>query len=145
MQSASRAQGGGAGIPDLVTLVTLVTCVHAMWLTAKIVLVDGPSTVNGVKRHLFPLKRLSITSLKCNILPGAKLPALMKVCMARKNNVLVPGLACGRRRRNVQARGSPVPCHVVHANPARDLMARGGNRLPRIDVYTVCCAGVQGG
>ena len=78
MQPASRAQGGGAGIPDLVTL---VTCVHAMWLTAKIVLVDGPSTVNGVKRHLFPLKRLSITSLKCNILPGAKLPALMKVCV----------------------------------------------------------------
>ena len=50
-------------------------------VAAKIVLVDGPSTVNGVKRHLFPLKRLSITSLKCDIPAGAKLPTLMKVCM----------------------------------------------------------------
>ena len=46
---------------------------------AKIVLIDGPSTVNGVKRHLFPLKRLSITNLKCSISPGAKLTSVLKV------------------------------------------------------------------
>lgn len=46
--------------------------------TAKIVLIDGPSTVNGVKRHLFPLKRLSITNLKCDILPGARLTNVVK-------------------------------------------------------------------
>merc|ERR1711865_626185 len=45
-------------------------------------MIDGPSTVNGVKRHLFPLKRLSITNLKCDILPGARLTNVAKAFKA---------------------------------------------------------------
>ena len=44
----------------------------------KRVLIDGPSTVNGVPRQVMPLKRLSITSIKCNISPGARITALVK-------------------------------------------------------------------
>jgi len=53
-------------------------CVIINVVDSKIVLIDGPSTVNGVKRHLFPLKRLSITNLKCSISPGAKLTSVLK-------------------------------------------------------------------
>merc|ERR1712127_84390 len=53
-------------------------CVIINVVDSKIVLIDGPSTVNGVKRHLFPLKRLSITNLKCSIAPGAKLTSVLK-------------------------------------------------------------------
>lgn len=53
-------------------------CVIINVVDSKIVLIDGPSTVNGVKRHLFPLKRLSITNLKCDILPGARLTNVVK-------------------------------------------------------------------
>merc|ERR1739841_338937 len=44
-------------------------------------LVDGPKSVNGediVQRHVMPLKRLSITNIKCDIMPGAKLKVLEK-------------------------------------------------------------------
>ena len=49
--------------------------------TAKTALVDGPKSVNGediVQRHVMPLKRLSITNIKCDIMPGAKLKVLEK-------------------------------------------------------------------
>jgi len=49
--------------------------------TAKTALVDGPKSINGeaeLKRHVMPLKRLSITNIKCNILPGARVVALEK-------------------------------------------------------------------
>ena len=54
-------------------------CVYA----AKTVLVEGPET--GVSRHLMPLKRLSITNIKCDILPGARLTSLKKVNTTRQN------------------------------------------------------------
>ncbi len=44
----------------------------------KRVLIDGPSSVNGVPRQVMPLKRLSITNLKCKISPGARITALSK-------------------------------------------------------------------
>jgi large subunit ribosomal protein L14e len=44
----------------------------------KRVLIDGPSTVNGVPRQVMPLKRLSITSIKVNIRPGARIATLIK-------------------------------------------------------------------
>ena len=47
-------------------------------IDSKRVLVDGPSTVNGIPRHVMPLKRLSITTIKCGISPGARLTSLLK-------------------------------------------------------------------
>ena len=44
----------------------------------KRVLIDGPSTVNGVPRQVMPLKRLSITSIKVTIRPGARIATLIK-------------------------------------------------------------------
>ncbi len=44
----------------------------------KRALIDGPSTVNGVPRQVMPLKRLSLTSLKVQISPGARIIALTK-------------------------------------------------------------------
>ncbi len=48
----------------------------------KRVLIDGPSTVNGVPRQVMPIKRLSLTSLKVNISPGARIVALSKAYQA---------------------------------------------------------------
>ena len=56
-----------------------VVCLRA----AKVVLVEGPET--GVSRHLMPLKRLSITNIKCDILPGARLTSLKKVNPQQQN------------------------------------------------------------
>lgn len=44
----------------------------------KRVLIDGPSTVNKVPRQVMPLKRLSLTNIKCNISPGARITTLVK-------------------------------------------------------------------
>eukprot|EP00960_Hanusia_phi_P070935 767433-Hanusia_phi.AAC.7 len=44
----------------------------------KVALVDGPSTSNPVKRQLMPLKRLSITPIKCTIPSGARSKTLEK-------------------------------------------------------------------
>ena len=55
--------------------------VRVLLKTAKTALVDGPKSINGaaeLKRHVMPLKRLSITNIKCNILPGARVKALDK-------------------------------------------------------------------
>ena len=49
-------------------------------VSSKMVLVDGPTT--GVSRHLMPIKRLSITNIKCDIMPGAKVTALKKAIEA---------------------------------------------------------------
>ena len=48
----------------------------------KRALIDGPSTVNGVPRQVMPLKRLSLTSLKVKISPGARIIALTKAYSA---------------------------------------------------------------
>jgi len=48
----------------------------------KRVLVDGPSTVNGVPRQIMPLARLSLTIIKIDIEPGSRLPTLMKAYKA---------------------------------------------------------------
>mmetsp|Transcript_116218 Transcript_116218/g.335691 ORF Transcript_116218/g.335691 Transcript_116218/m.335691 type:complete len:134 (+) Transcript_116218:85-486(+) len=38
----------------------------------KRVVVDGPESVTGVKRHMMPIKRLSLTDLKASIGRGAR-------------------------------------------------------------------------
>jgi large subunit ribosomal protein L14e len=56
-------------------------CVIINVIDSKTALVDGPKSINGeaeLKRHVMPLKRLSITNIKCNILPGARVVALEK-------------------------------------------------------------------
>ena len=56
-------------------------CVIVNVIDSKTALVDGPKSVNGediVQRHVMPLKRLSITNIKCDIMPGAKLKVLEK-------------------------------------------------------------------
>jgi large subunit ribosomal protein L14e len=47
-------------------------------IDSKRVLIDGPSTINGVPRQVMPLKRLSITNIKCKISPGARISTLVK-------------------------------------------------------------------
>merc|ERR1712205_244813 len=55
-------------------------CIIVNVVSSKMVLVDGPTT--GVSRHLMPIKRLSITNIKCDIMPGAKVTALKKAIEA---------------------------------------------------------------
>eukprot|EP00287_Rhodomonas_sp_CCMP768_P009890 CAMPEP_0196725072 /NCGR_PEP_ID=MMETSP1091-20130531/6729_1 /TAXON_ID=302021 /ORGANISM="Rhodomonas sp., Strain CCMP768" /LENGTH=139 /DNA_ID=CAMNT_0042067293 /DNA_START=42 /DNA_END=461 /DNA_ORIENTATION=- len=47
-------------------------------IDGKRVLVDGPSTVNGIPRQAMPLARLSLTTIKIDIEPGARLSTLVK-------------------------------------------------------------------
>ena len=55
-------------------------CIIVNVVSSKMVLVDGPTT--GVSRHLMPIKRLSITNIKCDIMPGAMVTALKKAIEA---------------------------------------------------------------
>merc|ERR1712100_781412 len=48
-------------------------CVIVNVVSSKMVLVDG---------HMMPIKRLSITNIKCDIMPGAKVTALKKAMEA---------------------------------------------------------------
>merc|ERR1712118_89327 len=51
-------------------------CVIVTVVDSKFALIDGPSSITGVRRHLMPLKRLSITNIKCDIASGAKVSVL---------------------------------------------------------------------
>lgn len=44
----------------------------------KRVIVDGPFDLTGVKRHMMPVKRLSLTDLKCNIMRNSREKTLRK-------------------------------------------------------------------
>eukprot|EP00928_Gymnodinium_smaydae_P087788 TRINITY_DN719_c0_g2_i3.p2 TRINITY_DN719_c0_g2~~TRINITY_DN719_c0_g2_i3.p2 ORF type:complete len:134 (+),score=43.47 TRINITY_DN719_c0_g2_i3:1080-1481(+) len=44
----------------------------------KRVIVDGPEGVTGVKRHMMPVKRLSLTDMKCSIPRAAREKTLRK-------------------------------------------------------------------
>merc|ERR1719487_2758468 len=46
--------------------------------TQKKVVVDGPECVTGVRRHLMPVRRLSLTDFKCQIPRGAREKTLKK-------------------------------------------------------------------
>eukprot|EP00286_Rhodomonas_abbreviata_P012222 CAMPEP_0181339640 /NCGR_PEP_ID=MMETSP1101-20121128/29385_1 /TAXON_ID=46948 /ORGANISM="Rhodomonas abbreviata, Strain Caron Lab Isolate" /LENGTH=136 /DNA_ID=CAMNT_0023450665 /DNA_START=181 /DNA_END=591 /DNA_ORIENTATION=- len=59
--------------PLLGKLVVIVNVIDG-----KRVLVDGPSSVNGVARQIVPLARLSLTTIKVDIEDGARLTTLAK-------------------------------------------------------------------
>mmetsp|Transcript_6454 Transcript_6454/g.8840 ORF Transcript_6454/g.8840 Transcript_6454/m.8840 type:complete len:133 (-) Transcript_6454:63-461(-) len=44
----------------------------------KRVLVDGPQDLTGVKRHVMPIGRMSLTDLRCRIRRGARQKTLRK-------------------------------------------------------------------
>lgn len=44
----------------------------------KRVVVDGPESLTGVRRHMMPIKRLSLTDIKCTIPRGAREKTLKK-------------------------------------------------------------------
>ena len=48
----------------------------------KRVIVDGPESVTGVRRHMMPLKRLSLTDMSCKIVRGAREKTLKKALAA---------------------------------------------------------------
>merc|ERR1712224_707188 len=44
----------------------------------KRVVVDGPESVTGVRRHMMPIRRLSLTDFKCTLAKGAREKTLRK-------------------------------------------------------------------
>merc|ERR1712085_239193 len=52
----------------------------------KRVVVDGPESVTGVRRHMMPIKRLSLTDLKTTIPRGAREKTL-KVALAKDDTM----------------------------------------------------------
>mmetsp|Transcript_20560 Transcript_20560/g.42656 ORF Transcript_20560/g.42656 Transcript_20560/m.42656 type:complete len:134 (+) Transcript_20560:86-487(+) len=67
--------------PGRLALITFGPCAGKMCTIIDIVdqqrvLVDGPESVTGVKRHMMPIKRLSLTDLKAGIFRGAREKAL---------------------------------------------------------------------
>mmetsp|Transcript_20561 Transcript_20561/g.42659 ORF Transcript_20561/g.42659 Transcript_20561/m.42659 type:complete len:134 (+) Transcript_20561:86-487(+) len=67
--------------PGRLALITFGPCAGKMCTIIDIVdqqrvLVDGPESVTGVKRHMMPIKRLSLTDFKSGIFRGAREKAL---------------------------------------------------------------------
>mmetsp|Transcript_6230 Transcript_6230/g.8437 ORF Transcript_6230/g.8437 Transcript_6230/m.8437 type:complete len:134 (+) Transcript_6230:92-493(+) len=67
--------------PGRLALITYGPCAGKMCTIIDIVdqqrvLVDGPESVTGVKRHMMPIKRLSLTDFKSGIFRGAREKAL---------------------------------------------------------------------
>jgi len=69
--------------PGRLTLITYGPCEGKMATIVDIVdqrhvVVDGPESVTGVKRHMMPIKRLSLTDFKVNVRRGIREKALKK-------------------------------------------------------------------
>mmetsp|Transcript_97951 Transcript_97951/g.219213 ORF Transcript_97951/g.219213 Transcript_97951/m.219213 type:complete len:134 (+) Transcript_97951:68-469(+) len=63
--------------PGRLALITYGPCAGKMCTIVDIVdqkrvIVDGPTSVTGVNRHMLPVKRLSLTDLKAKIPRGAR-------------------------------------------------------------------------
>merc|ERR1712007_273861 len=63
--------------PGRLALITYGPCEGKMCtiidiVDQKRVIVDGPESVTGVRRHMMPVKRLSLTDFKANIPRGAR-------------------------------------------------------------------------
>merc|ERR1719440_2610143 len=63
--------------PGRLALITYGPCAGKMCtiidiVDQKRVIVDGPEKVTGVRRHMLPVKRLSLTDLKSSIVRGAR-------------------------------------------------------------------------
>merc|ERR1712060_79681 len=69
--------------PGRLALITYGPCAGKMCtiidiVDQKRVIVDGPEKVTGVRRHMMPIKRLSLTDLKSKIVRGAREKTLKK-------------------------------------------------------------------
>uniref|UniRef100_A0A7S4VF99 Large ribosomal subunit protein eL14 domain-containing protein n=1 Tax=Alexandrium monilatum TaxID=311494 RepID=A0A7S4VF99_9DINO len=69
--------------PGRLALITYGPCAGKMCTIIDIVdqqrvVVDGPASVTGVRRHMMPIKRLSLTDFKAGIGRGAREKALKK-------------------------------------------------------------------
>merc|ERR1712203_1168499 len=67
--------------PGRLALITYGPCAGKMCTIVDIVdqkrvVVDGPESVTGVRRHMLPVKRLSLTDLKAKLCRGAREKAL---------------------------------------------------------------------
>mmetsp|Transcript_57702 Transcript_57702/g.115593 ORF Transcript_57702/g.115593 Transcript_57702/m.115593 type:complete len:132 (+) Transcript_57702:2-397(+) len=63
--------------PGRLALITYGPCAGKMCTIIDIVdqqrvVVDGPQSLTGVARHMMPIKRLSLTDFKANIVRGAR-------------------------------------------------------------------------
>mmetsp|Transcript_60542 Transcript_60542/g.187569 ORF Transcript_60542/g.187569 Transcript_60542/m.187569 type:complete len:133 (-) Transcript_60542:118-516(-) len=63
--------------PGRLALITYGPCAGKMCTIIDIVdqqrvVVDGPESVTGVARHMMPIRRLSLTDFKANIIRGAR-------------------------------------------------------------------------
>mmetsp|Transcript_100283 Transcript_100283/g.196909 ORF Transcript_100283/g.196909 Transcript_100283/m.196909 type:complete len:134 (-) Transcript_100283:99-500(-) len=63
--------------PGRLALITYGPCAGKMCTVIDIVdqkrvVVDGPEQLTGVRRHMMPVKRLSLTDFKCSIFRGAR-------------------------------------------------------------------------
>ena len=54
------------------------TCTIVDIVDQKRVIVDGPESVSGVRRHMMPVERLSLTDFTCKIPRGAREKTLKK-------------------------------------------------------------------
>merc|ERR1712005_18710 len=69
--------------PGRLALITYGPCAGKMCTIVDIVdqkrvVVDGPQSVTGVPRHMMPIRRLSLTDLKCTLTSGAREKTLKK-------------------------------------------------------------------
>eukprot|EP00927_Polykrikos_kofoidii_P047716 TRINITY_DN419_c0_g1_i2.p1 TRINITY_DN419_c0_g1~~TRINITY_DN419_c0_g1_i2.p1 ORF type:complete len:134 (-),score=32.61 TRINITY_DN419_c0_g1_i2:7-408(-) len=69
--------------PGRLALITYGPCAGKMCtiidiVDQKRVIVDGPESLTGVRRHMMPVKRLSLTDLKSKIPRGAREKTLKK-------------------------------------------------------------------
>eukprot|EP00408_Alexandrium_pacificum_P059703 CAMPEP_0171170132 /NCGR_PEP_ID=MMETSP0790-20130122/8560_1 /TAXON_ID=2925 /ORGANISM="Alexandrium catenella, Strain OF101" /LENGTH=133 /DNA_ID=CAMNT_0011634977 /DNA_START=8 /DNA_END=409 /DNA_ORIENTATION=+ len=67
--------------PGRLSLITYGPCAGKMCTIVDIVdqarvLVDGPKDITGVPRHMMPIKRMSLTDFKADIVRGAREKAL---------------------------------------------------------------------
>merc|ERR1719253_2178525 len=69
--------------PGRLAVITYGPCAGKMCTVVDIVdqkrvVVDGPEATTGVRRHMMPIKRLSLTDFKCKIPRGAREKTLKK-------------------------------------------------------------------
>mmetsp|Transcript_68400 Transcript_68400/g.211501 ORF Transcript_68400/g.211501 Transcript_68400/m.211501 type:complete len:134 (+) Transcript_68400:2-403(+) len=77
--------------PGRLALITYGPCAGKMCTIIDIVdqqrvVVDGPESVTGVRRHMMPIKRLSLTDFKSGIVRGAREKAL-KLALAKDDTM----------------------------------------------------------
>merc|ERR1712086_472191 len=77
--------------PGRLAIITYGPCAGQMCtiidiVDQKRVVVDGPEQLTGVRRHMCPIRRLSLTDLKSNIVRGAREKTL-KLALVKDNTL----------------------------------------------------------